>query len=118
MVFENSHQKSRCTHVAIAKTGIYLDYVSAPGSRIHMCRTIYLYEDIQYCYLEKASSVFCGSVKDQVKIKKKNSAGSFDLVLRTVVEPQLFVEKVNALVGELAAHTTTKNSANASATIV
>jgi len=111
--FEYSHAMRSCTHVAIAKTGLYVDQVSAPGSRIHMHRTVYPYEDMQYCYVDKPSSVLCSDSKDLIKVKKKNSASATVVFFQGVLEPQLFAEKVNAMIQQ----SDTMNSNN-TATVV
>ena len=104
---ESLHTLQRCRHVAIARTGIYVDHVSAPGSRIHMCRIVHPYEDMQYCYVEKKASSCCwGDGKELVKIKRKNSGFSTDLRFEDLIlEPQCIAEKVNAMIQQSAVHT-------------
>jgi hypothetical protein len=115
----------RCTHIAIAQTGIYVDVVSAPGSRIHMSRSVYLYGDYRSCYLEEGCflyekyhsfyleegrcSKFFGGLEHRVMLKKKNHEDPPVVVSWGLLDPQLFVEKVQAMieqVEEQSTHTT------------
>jgi hypothetical protein len=93
----------RCTHIAVAPTGIYLDCVSAPGSRIHMCRSIFLYEDYDSCYLEEGRfSNYFGYVEYRVMLKKKNHSDRPVVLSWGLLDAQLFAEKVQAMIEQVA----------------
>jgi hypothetical protein len=94
----------RCTHIAVAQTGVYVDCVSAPGSRIHMCRSIFLYEDYDSCYLEEGrfSNYFGYHVEFRVMLKKKNHSDPPVVLAWGVLASQLFAEKVQAMIEQVA----------------
>jgi hypothetical protein len=95
------------SHIAVAKTGIYKDVVNAPRSRIHMSRTLLKYEDYHFCYAEK-SNYFAADLFDymgyKIMLQKKNRSDPPIVLAWGLLETQLFVDKVNAMIEQVAEH--------------
>jgi hypothetical protein len=95
----------RCTHIAIATTGILADEVSAPNSHILMRRRVLKYDDYKHCYVEKSevTDSCYRSMEYQVMLKNQNDAPI--IFARGLMGTQLFADKVNAMIEEVATQT-------------
>ena len=86
--------RRRCTHIAIAESGVYVDEVHEPGSQELMRRLVYKYTDIQKSEVIRMDS--CGSVSFQVVLF--NNRGFRMLQVDGLIGAQRFVDRVNEMV--------------------
>jgi hypothetical protein len=86
--------RRRRSHFAIARQGIYYDQVDEPGSRKLMSRTVISYDDIQKSMVTEEKG--CCRPNYQVVVYANN--GQPSLSIEGLVETQIFVDIVNAMI--------------------
>jgi hypothetical protein len=105
-ILSTQHQR-RCMHIAIATTSIYLDEVTAPGSRTLKNRQIFTYEEYQQCYVQR---LFTGDdyniLEYKVMLKKKNSIEPPVSLVEGLLGTQTFADRVNSMIAQVEGEST------------
>jgi hypothetical protein len=93
----------RRSHIAIATKGIYVDEVSEPNSQVLVRRRVFKYDDYKHCYVVRSELNSCGGRVDQVMLTNQMDV---PVVLVTgLLRSQLFANKVNAMIEQMATQT-------------
>jgi hypothetical protein len=91
----------RRTHIALATSGIYVDDVREPNSRVLMRRLVFKYEDYKHCYVEQSDLLSCGNMEYQILLKNQADVPIF--LVTGLMGTQLFADKVNARIKQVSA---------------